>query len=37
MGLEIQWLTDPDAVDLESAVDAYIHGLHHRLDARSTR
>jgi AcrR family transcriptional regulator len=30
MGLEIQWLMDPRAFDLEAAVDAYLDGLRDR-------
>ena len=30
MGLEIQWLMDPDAFDLEATIDAYIDGLRAR-------
>jgi len=31
MGLEIQWLMDPDAIDLLSTVEAYVEGLQARL------
>jgi AcrR family transcriptional regulator len=30
MGLEIQWLMDPDAFDLTEAIDAYLEGLKER-------
>ena len=31
MGLEIQWLMDPDAIDVEAVVHAYVDGLRARL------
>jgi AcrR family transcriptional regulator len=31
MGLEIQWLMDPDAIDLLTTVEAYVRGLQDRL------
>jgi len=31
MGLEIQWLMDPDRIDLLASVDAYVHGLQQRM------
>jgi AcrR family transcriptional regulator len=31
MGLEIQWLMDPDAIDLLATVEAYVRGLQERL------
>jgi AcrR family transcriptional regulator len=31
MGLEIQWLMDPEAIDLLATVEAYVHGLQARL------
>lgn len=31
MGLELQWLMDPDRVDLVAAVEAYVDDLRHRL------
>lgn len=34
MGLEIQWLMDPNRVDLLASVDAYVHGLQDRMTAR---
>ena len=33
MGLEIQWLMDPDRVDLVASVDAYVHALQQRMAA----
>jgi hypothetical protein len=32
MGLEIQWLVDPDNVDLVATVDAYIDRLRNDLE-----
>ena len=31
MGLEIQWLMDPEAIDLLATVNAYVQGLQERL------
>jgi hypothetical protein len=31
MGLEIQWLMDPAAIDLLATVNAYVQGLQERL------
>lgn len=31
MGLEIQWLMDPDRVDLLASVEAYVQGLQERM------